>query len=743
MKRPGLPVLAALLLATLWQGCLDGDAPPLQPLPLTRLTTDRTYLRDGYGRYVTFHGVNLSGSTKIPAQIDAGGVPTYVGKPFPLDDADRQFALLRELGFDSVRLLIIWEGLEPGGRGLYDRAYLAYLRSVVEKAGEHGLHVLLDMHQDMFSRHLMVKYNHSPSYGTPGSIENTLLALVPDEETGQYNDTVQGDGAPRWAVQACLQEKVMDSPRWGTPRILSGLNDVELRNIWELYKRLTGQADGGPDDPYPEWVVYFLLGLPGPFPVNETTDVLPFTHWGTAHALSLDVARCYGCLLAGNVLYPGLMVGEEHIQDYLQRAYAEAWAEVAKEVGHLPNVIGYDLMNEPSGNFLVLTAVAALLRSGLPDSAQQALIDLLGAESGQQLYQALVALKLLPPDTTPETLRAWGLEGLDVLAALGLNTGFAEAHLRPFYERVSAAILAVDPDAIIWIESSLSAENFLGGGPGGGLGGQWEQPMTAPAGVRQLVFAPHWYPDIYPFLGFNQPPREFGAEEVRHRSYDESLLGAQALAQYSLGNVPVVFGEFGTYFNLNGIEASRESGYLVSAHILDNYYEAFERLGLGHMQWCYSPENDHELGDRWNHEDFSVVGPPPNLLPRGQAAWARPHARFLAGKPHASRFWSPLHYFDPDKGEVNRVGEFEVRYGSRETWAPTEIVVPPLAYPDGFYVWVSDGVCHFDAAAGVLYHLPARDEPGAEHWVRLLPPLPGNENLGWQYFIRGARVVTR
>jgi len=62
-----------------------GTAPDPQPRPLTRLTTDRSYLRDGYGRYVFLHGVNTSGSTKVPVAIDAKtGVPSYVGTPFPL-----------------------------------------------------------------------------------------------------------------------------------------------------------------------------------------------------------------------------------------------------------------------------------------------------------------------------------------------------------------------------------------------------------------------------------------------------------------------------------------------------------------------------------------------------------------------------------------------------------------------------------------------------------------------------------
>jgi hypothetical protein len=736
MKHLAWSLLAGLLVSA----CLDGDPPPMEPLPLTRLDTDRTYLRDGYGRYVMFHGVNVSGSTKVPYALDSLGVPSYAGKPFPLDVAAERLAQIRRLGFDSIRLLIIWEGLEPTARGSYDQVYLDYLRAIVEMAGAQGLHVLLDMHQDMFSRHLVVRYNRTPAYGEPGSLENTLLALVPDGQTGEYNDTVQGDGAPAWAVRACLQEKDMASPRWGTPRILSGLNEAELRNIYALYQKLTGQGEGE-EPPIPEWVVYFLLGLPGPFGVHETTDVLPFTHWGVAHALSLDVARSYGCLFAGRALYPDLGVDGEHVQDYLQTAYAQAWAQVARRLGDLPNVVGYDLMNEPSAHFLVLAAVAALVQSGLPDSARAVLVDALGAETGDQVYRALVALKLLPPDTSPETLRQWGLEGLDVVAALGLNTGFSDNHLRPFYERVAAAILAEDPDAIIWIENAISAESLLGGGPGGGLGGQWEQPMRPLEGVERLVFAPHWYPDIYPFIGFNQRPREFSVAQIQHREYDQGLRDARALASYSLGNVPVVFGEFGTYFNFNGIETSREDGYAVSAHVLDNYYEAFERLLQSNMLWCYSPENDHVLGDRWNHEDFSIVGP--RLNPRGEAAYARPHARFLAGKPLHVHYWSPLHYFDPDKGEVNRVGEFELRYGSRETWAPTEIVVPEPAYPDGFYVWLSDGRCHYDPERRVLYHLPDRDEPGAEHWVRLLPPLPGNEARGWQYFVRGKRMIGR
>ncbi|MCU0694498.1 MAG: hypothetical protein MUF54_24205, partial [Polyangiaceae bacterium] len=116
-------------------------------------------------------------------------------------------------------------------------------------------------------------------------------------------------------------------------------------------------------------------------------------------------------------------------------------------------------------------------------------------------------------------------------------------------------------------------------------------------------------------------------------------------------------------------------------------------------------------------------------------------ARATAGKPLSTHFYSDLHYFDPDKGQQIPLREFEVRYMSKETDAPTEIFVPQVQYPEGFYVWVSDGRCYYDHKTRVLYHYPDRDEPDAEHWIRLLPPLPGGQNEGWSYFFDGSRVV--
>lgn len=743
-------VLVWLTALALLGACADGEEPLVAAPALSRLSVDRTYLRDQHGRYVQFHGVNLSGSTKVPLTKDQGGktVTTYIGKPFPLETAATHMKTIRDQGFNVLRLLLMWEGVEPDKKGQYDTAYLAYIRDIVKLAGQYGLYVLLDFHQDMFSRHLKVNFNDKPKNVEPGTLEWTLMSLVPG--AGGYTEAVQGDGAPRWVVQACLPEKKMDSVNWGTPRILSGLDQdaSKVNDIYQLFARLLGLPTTGP---MPTWTVNFLLGLPKKFEVNETTDMLPFTNWGLAHTTSLDVARCYACLFAGDKAFPKLTVENKTIKDYLQEAYAAAWVKVAEQVKDLHNVIGYDLMNEPGGNFIVLTAVAGMIKFGAAAGAKSALVSLLGQTDGEDMYDALITLRLLPPDTKAETLKAWGLDQVDVTAVLGLNNGFDDNFLRPFYERVAKAILAVDPRAVFYIEGSMNVSLVTGGGGTGGLGGFWEVPMQHPQGAelqKRFVFAPHWYPDIYPFLGFNVEPRAFTTEEVRYRNYQPKLEEAMHLAAYSMGNIPVVFGEFGTYFNFNNrfksggelVNNAKTENYQVSAYILNNYYEAFERMFQSHIQWCTSTENDERKGDLWNREDFSVLGP--DGKNRAELAWNRPHARALAGKPIATHFHSDYHYFDPDKGTVDPKREFMLRYAAMETRAPSEIFVPKVQYPDGFYVWLSDGYGHWDPERQVFYHFPEKDEPGTVHWVRILPPLQGNVASGYRYFIKGDRVVS-
>ncbi len=739
-------ILAPTLVCAMLVACSEPLPPP--PDPTTEVQTDLTYLKDAHGRYVHVHGINLGGSTKTPFTAPYDDEPeqvyftdldfTYVDRPFPLDEADHWFGVLNEQGFNAVRFILNWEGIEPDQKGVYDTEYLDYVDAMVAMAHEHDIYVLMDMHQDMFSRHLFTRMNEDP-WGTAADeglqdmddIGASIMAMVPP-----FTDTRRGDGAPRWAVQAALPHKQMDSEYWGEPHILGQLDMDMVLALVDVIGILTGAEPG--EIEVPDWASYVLSQLPDrAYGMEETTNMLPWSMWGINNGTSLDMEMVWAAFFAGNDCFPTREIDGANVQDYLQGAYADAWREVAKRVADDDNVIGYDIINEPNSIYLALTLGAFVGQTGAMDGIEGLLIDLLGEEDGLAFANVFQGLNLIPPDAEPETLAAWGLDDADLMAIMGLNYGHDANYMEPFYSFVGQAIQDEDPSAVIWIESTSGLDLVTGGGVGGGV---MELNMSWPEGIDQLVYAPHWYPDIYPMVGLVQEPRDFSAEEIRYRDYGPDIEDVASRGWYSLGNVPVVFGEFGTYYNFSGIEASIENDYLVSSHVLDNYYEAFEEQYLGHMQWVFTTDNSYTEGDWWNGEDFSVIDP--SGEPRGELAYCRPYAKTTAGKPAATHFYGPMRYYDPDKATPDPVGEFYVEYESRESEAPTEIYVPEaLHYPDGFYVWLSDGRAIYDPARYTLYHYPAEDAPGVNHWVRLLPPLAGQEHEGWHYFFQGEGMV--
>ena len=977
--------LIALVLTGL--AACAGEAPVHSPGPAETPKIDRNFLRDDQGRYMSLHGVNASGESKVPAWLTVNGVarpfvqadlrstpligvPSFVGRPFPLDQGwkpgDGVVAMdgklgrvrdavrdLRDAGFDSIRLVILWEGIEPERRGTYDAEYLHYLRRVVEISKEYGIYVLLDFHQDMVSRYLTVRFNDRPTVVTEDgieiavdkySVENQVLALFPP-----YTDAVRGDGMPKWAVQTSLPEKDMrpSNPWWGTPRTISGFNPLMLCKAYSVYQMVSGDepdalvqvacssldptspnydpVDGRDavcsaipklsDDDLAPWLkrlAQYACQDPDPqFAPYESTDQLPFSQWSVVAVVSLDVDRTAAAFFGSDKVLPGLYakecrdpganphdlfgcktlhypthmvcrdkdretwdldgdgtgrtpcadVREEYysVKDYLQEAYAGSWLALidalkvgSKPVGDpdnrkvMPNVIGYDIANEPVGHVTGLLLgnlplVASVDRKMITDLAKSLVDDPVTAQAIADLVPALSLVPDLPPvpeepvapvppvapdctgldqdvcdvqwtmyrieqdkydgdkaaydlalaswpaaKTAAESarsilLRQWGLEWdspsdrepakaskdettsqrTDLFGLVDFATLFDYAYLRPFHGRIGRAILKADPNAILFLGGSLSLGEPLGGivGPVRGV--------PTPDGLEgHVVWAPHYYVDIYPFLGFNQPPREFKLEELRFRDYSEGVKAGTQLAIDSMGNAPVVYGEFGSYFNFGGIQQSMAQDYALTSNILDNYYEAFEGQFLSRMVWCLAFGNDTRFGDGWNMEDFSIRGPAvrdadENVTDpgpwRAAESWARPHARSMAGRPMSTHYYSPLHYFNSDKGVPDPVGEFEVRYLAKEVGAPTEIQIPEirvpsvdakgnttervLPYPDGFYVWLSDGMAYYDSQRHVLQHYPSNDAPGAEHWIRILPPLPGNVAKGWQYFFQGDKVI--
>jgi hypothetical protein len=117
---------------------------------------------DELGRTLILRGVNLGGSSKVPRRPDGATHlrehlfehrdVSFVGRPFPLEEADEHFARLRAWGLDFLRLLVPWEAIEHAGPGRYDEEYLDYVRELALRAGRRGFQLFVDPHQDVWSR---------------------------------------------------------------------------------------------------------------------------------------------------------------------------------------------------------------------------------------------------------------------------------------------------------------------------------------------------------------------------------------------------------------------------------------------------------------------------------------------------------------------------------------------------------------------------------------------------------------
>lgn len=139
MKLPLTVALAMLLVAV---GCGGGSgAGPL--------TSDGTHFRDDQGRAVLLRGVNARVEGVFDVTFDDGRIALEEIPPLTAEDCAR----MRDLGFNVLRLPVNWSGVEPE-RDRYDSAYLLAVDAAVECAGGAGLFVLIDLHQDAYSKEI-------------------------------------------------------------------------------------------------------------------------------------------------------------------------------------------------------------------------------------------------------------------------------------------------------------------------------------------------------------------------------------------------------------------------------------------------------------------------------------------------------------------------------------------------------------------------------------------------------------
>ena len=142
-------LVMVLIIASVFTSCKDTNesASNTTILP-SSITIKGDQFVDNFGRQVILNGVNVGSKNKEDGYIFQSGPELY--------------AKLKKQGVNTIRFLIIWDGLEPEP-GVYNEAYLKQIDQRIEWAAANDLFVVLDMHQDLYS----VKYSDgAPEWAT-------------------------------------------------------------------------------------------------------------------------------------------------------------------------------------------------------------------------------------------------------------------------------------------------------------------------------------------------------------------------------------------------------------------------------------------------------------------------------------------------------------------------------------------------------------------------------------------------
>lgn len=619
------------------------------------MRTNGIWFKDAEGRTLILRGANLSGSSKVPFTPDGATYRkagffdhrdvSFVGRPFPLEEADEHLSRLRAWGMTFLRFLITWEAIEHEGPGRYDEAYLDYVYAVVKKAADYDISVFIDPHEDVWSRW-----------------------------TG-------GDGAPGWTLEAV---------------------GMDLTRLATTGAAISHQTYG---DPFPRMI------------------------WPTNNA-KLGSATMFTLFFAGNDFAPATKINGVSAQEFLQSHYINAVKQVAMRLKGLPNVAGYDSLNEPAAGYIGckdLNSTLGLIRMGEMPTAYQGMLLASGYPQNVDVYQqgnpAPMGTALLNSEGSqlwlPGHECVWKQNGVwtdeggsprllrpDYFAYHdGKPVSAANDYMKPFVKRFIEEIRSVDPEAILFIEGAPGGEHLNWGN---------DDPP-------QAVNATHWYdvvtlmtktfdPDMV--IDWSTMKAERGEGILVQATYDQ-LKHLKQVATDQMGGIPTLIGEFGLPFDLDEKRAYSDGNFSAHEQALDLYYDAMDANLLNCTIWNYTADNTNARGDMWNDEDLSIFSRDQQDSDdihsggRGLKAIVRPYARKIAGEPLQMRF-----------DMATRIFELEFRHDPAVS-APTEIFVPDYQYSNGYTVELSDGSYEIDSAALTLR---VRHDPDqAVHTVRIRP----------------------
>ncbi|NHJ23723.1 MAG: glycosyl hydrolase family 5 [Candidatus Lokiarchaeota archaeon] len=601
---------------------------------------------DEYGRKVLLRGVNLGGNSKVPFKPNGAThiktnftdhrVVSFIGRPFPIKEAELHFKRIKHWGFNCLRFLITWEAIEHSGPGKYDKEFLDYIEEILKIAGEFKLYAFIDPHQDVWSR-----------------------------MTG-------GDGAPGWTF-----EKV-------------GL-DYSKFNLSEAALVMQYRFDPLDPNSYPpmHWVGNSLKFANGTmwtlffgskkFAPSSKIDGIPTQDYLQDHYL--NAIKQVALRIKDNPYIIGFDTLNEPNQGWIELKVDGSNIEGFSEV------LGY-----------AFTPIDAMLTgSGYPRTVGYREIKRFGIRETRKdiINKNKVSCWLDGYEDIWKKEGVWDLNEENEPVILnndhftqinGKNVIFHQDFLSPFINNYTKIIRSVIPDTIMFFEGP--AEKLM-------KGESFELDFPS-----NIVNAGHWYDVATlgtqkPMLKANfdtiSNKPVIGKNNVQNL-FIKQLSIIKEFSKTIQNGIPTLIGEFGLPYNLNNKEAyhkfKTEPEIAWKSHIkaLSMYYNALDANLLHATQWNYTADNTNQWGDQWNLEDLSIFSADQRLNPedinsggRAIEGFCRPHLIACAGTPLKMEF-------------KRKGGEFIFEFeADKSIGAPTILYLPKIQYPHGFEINLSEG----------------------------------------------------
>ena len=583
---------------------------------------------DDENRVLILRGVNLGGDSKIPfappgREIESDFLNTqnpvsFVGRPFPLEDAESHFRRLKKAGLTFERLVITWEAIEHEGPEIYDEAYLAYLRKILLLAEENGISVFIDPHQDVWSRW-----------------------------TG-------GDGAPAWTMEKLgMNPDAMD---------ISG--SAVTRQRYALYHKSKKYPNGSP---YPKMI------WPGNYNRYAAATMFSLFFAGGTYAADLRVD-------GENVqdwLQNRYIAAFRHAKRRLKNCAAvKGWGTMNEPHS---GFIGQQNLQMSEGVMIPIGLRPTPWQTICAASGYKTEAPVYSAISvGKRIsrYETLnpekVSLFKEGASCPWKQAGVWRDDGGEPKLLKedhfskykGRRPDFANDFLKPFLVKYINAMQETDDRAIFFIEGLPHCTK------------EESHPSWNNEDPVNVVNAFHWYDGLSLFT------KSFRSWFSVNVYTEKPLLGKKNVIAYftqclatglkwtkqKMGNMPALLGEFGLAFDMNNRRGFKTGNYSKHEEALSMYYDAVDSNLLHSTIWNYSASNTNKYGDCWNDEDLSIFS---EGAERASAGWKRPYPMASAGKPLSFKWNRKSGVFSFRFNADKNIAAPSVIYLPAETFGPS------------------------------------------------------------------------